>query len=43
VLKLSEESLGELRFNVIKKILEDFPELKERLREYLREDSEKKE
>lgn len=43
MLKLSEDSIEELRFNVIKKILDDFPELKERLREYLREDGEKKE
>jgi hypothetical protein len=43
VLKLSEESIEEMRFNVIKKILDDFPELKERLRKYLQEENENKE
>jgi hypothetical protein len=40
---MSEKSIEELRFQIIKNILTDFPELKERVREYLREDNEKKE
>lgn len=43
MLKVSEESIEELRFNVIKKMLDDFPELRERVKEYLREDNEKQE
>ncbi len=41
--KLSEESIEELRFKLIKKILTEFPELKGHIREYLREDDKKKE
>ena len=40
---MSEESIEELRFQIIKNILTDFPELKERVREYLREENNKKE
>ena len=40
---MSEESIEELRFQIIKKILTEFPELRERLREYLREENDKKE
>lgn len=40
--KLPEESIEELRFKLIKKILAEFPELKKRLREYLLEENEKK-
>jgi len=40
---LSEESIEELRFQIIKKILTEFPELRERLSEYLREENDKKE
>jgi hypothetical protein len=43
VSKLSEESVEELRFEILKRILAEFPELRERLKEYLLEDSEKKE
>ena len=43
MLKVSEESIEELRFNVIKKMLDDFPELREKVKEYLREDKEKQE
>jgi len=41
--KLPEESIEELRFKLIKKILAEFPELKKRVREYLREENKKKE
>ena len=37
MLKLSEESIEELRLNVIKKMLTDFPELREKVKEYLNE------
>jgi len=40
---MSEKSIEELRFQIIKNILTDFPELKERVREYLREENNKKE
>ena len=40
---MSKESIEELRFQIIKNILTEFPELKERVREYLREENEKKE
>ena len=40
---MPKEDIEELRFEIIKKILDEFPELRERLREYLREDGEKKE
>lgn len=40
---MSEKSIEELRFQIIKNILTDFPELKERVREYLREENDKKE
>ena len=39
---MSEKSIEELRFQIIKKILAEFPELKERIREFLREENEKK-
>jgi len=40
---MSKESIEELRFQIIKNILTEFPELKERVREYLREENDKKE
>ena len=40
--ELSEETIEELRFKIIKKILTEFPELKKRVREYLREENRKK-
>jgi hypothetical protein len=40
---LSEETVDELRFEFIKKLLAEFPELRERVREYLREENDKKE
>ena len=40
---MSEKSIEELRFQIIKKILTEFPELKEHVREYLREENNKKE
>lgn len=43
MLKLSEESIEELRFNVIKKMLNDFPELREKVKEYLLNEKENKE
>jgi hypothetical protein len=42
VFKLPEETIEDIRFNVIKKMLTDFPELKEKLKEYLNEDNENK-
>jgi hypothetical protein len=43
VFKLSEEPIEELRFSVIKKMLADLPELRERVKEYLLNDKENKE
>jgi len=40
---MSEKSIEELRFQIIKNILTEFPELKELVREYLREENDKKE
>jgi len=40
---MSEKSIEELRFQIIKNILTEFPELKECVREYLREENNKKE
>ena len=40
---MSEKSIEELRFQIIKNILTEFPELKERVRENLREENNKKE
>jgi hypothetical protein len=42
-MQLPEESIEELRFNVIKKMLNDFPELRKRLIECLQEENENKE
>ena len=42
MLKLSDESIEELRFNVIKKMLADFPELREKVKEYLLKEKENK-
>ncbi|MCW4016621.1 MAG: hypothetical protein NWF06_09655 [Candidatus Bathyarchaeota archaeon] len=38
---MSKETIKELRFKVIKKMLDDFPELKERLKEHLEKEKDK--
>jgi len=38
---LTEDSIEELRFKVIKKMLTDFPELRERTAKYLQENENK--
>jgi hypothetical protein len=43
VFKLPEDTIEDIRFNVIKKMLTDFPELKDKIKEYLKEDNENKE
>jgi len=43
VFKLPEETIEDIRSNVIKKMLTDFPELKDKIKEYLKEDNENKE
>ena len=39
---MPNDSIEELRFKIIKKLFIEFPELKERVREYLREEYEEK-
>ena len=39
---MSKETIEEIRFEFVKNVLVEFPELRERLREHLREENDKK-